>query len=260
MLVASDSKQQARRQLTKELFLKLKESRDYGIRDQLISLNIDLVDYLARRFMNRGEPLEDLLQVGYIGLIKSVDRYDIDRGLEFSTYATPTIIGELKRYLRDKGWTIRIPRRLQIKGFELNQAVDDLTQELQRPPTVQEIAQRLNANVEEIIETIESGLAINCLSLDTVYSKDDEQVFCLIDFLGDGNDDYSLAEDREAIANLLSRLSEREQKVVYMRFFVGMTQVEIARALDISQMHVSRLIGRTINKLRSDEQLEEIFS
>ena len=118
----------------------------------------------------------------------------------------------------------------------------------------------MNANVEEIIETIESGLAINCLSLDTVYSKDDEQVFCLIDFLGDGNDDYSLAEDREAIANLLSRLSEREQKVVYMRFFVGMTQVEIARALDISQMHVSRLIGRTINKLRSDEQLEEIFS
>ena len=258
--MASDSKQQARRQLTKELFLKLKESRDYGIRDQLISLNIDLVDYLARKFMNRGEHVEDLLQVGYIGLIKSVDRYDIDRGLEFSTYATPTIIGELKRYLRDKGWTIRIPRRLQIKGFELNQAVDDLTQELQRPPTVQEIAQRLNANVEEIIETIESGLAINCLSLDTVYSKDDEQVFCLIDFLGDGNDDYSLAEDREAIANLLSRLSEREQKVVYMRFFVGMTQVEIARALDISQMHVSRLIGRTINKLRSDEQLEEIFS
>lgn len=257
--MAIDSKQDTRRQLTKELFLQLKESRDYGIRDRIIALNIDLVDYLARKFSNRGEPLEDLLQVGYIGLIKSIDRYDVDRGLEFSTYATPTIIGELKRYLRDKGWTIRIPRRLQIKGFELNRGIDDLTQELQRPPTIQEIATYLKASVEEIIETIESGFAGNCLSLDAVYFKDDEQTFCLIDYLRDVNDYYSLAEDREAIANLLSRLSEREQKVVYMRFFVGMTQIEIANALNISQMHVSRLIRKILTKLRSAEELEEIL-
>lgn len=161
--------------------------------------------------------------------------------------------------MRDKGWTIRIPRRLQIKGFELNRGIDDLTQELQRPPTIQEIAAYLKASAEEIIETIESGFAVNCLSLDAVYFKDDEQTFCLIDYLRDANDYYSLAEDREAIANLLSRLSEREQKVVYMRFFVGMTQIEIAKALNISQMHVSRLIRKILTKLRSAEELEEIL-
>lgn len=257
--MAEETKQEERRQQTRDLFQALRKSGDYGLRNELVSLNIHLVEYLARKFSNRGEPLEDLLQVGYIGLIKSIDRYDINRGVEFSTYATPTIVGELKRYLRDRGWTIRIPRRLQAREFELNQAIDDLTQELRHSPTMPEIADHLGITLEEVIETIESGLAMNYLSLDSTYlNENDEYGFCLLDYLGDENDYYSLAEDRDAIVKLLSRLSPREQRVVYMRFFLGMTQIEIARKLSISQMHVSRLLRKILNKLRGDAELEEI--
>jgi RNA polymerase sigma-B factor len=249
----------ARRKRTRELFIQFRQSGDFRLRDEIIALNIDLVDYLARKFIHRGEPIEDLLQVGYIGLIKSVDRFDIDRGVEFSTYATPTILGELRRYLRDKGWTIRIPRRLQTKGFEISQGIDNLTQELRRPPTLKEISAHLNISLEETVETIESGFALNYLSLDTTFIRDDEQTFCLIDYIGDDNDDYSLTEYREAVGKLISRLGEREQQVVYMRFFRGMTQTEIARTLHISQMHVSRMLRKILEKLRRAVELQGIM-
>jgi RNA polymerase sigma-B factor len=257
--VARAEKQEARRRRTRELFVQFRQTGDYRLRDEIIGLNIDLVDYLARRFAHRGEPIEDLLQVGYIGLIKSIDRYDVDRGYEFSTYATPTILGELKRYLRDKGWTIRIPRRLQTKGYEISQGIDSLTQELQRSPTLQEISKRLNTSLEEVIETIESGFALNYISLDTTFIKDDEQTFSLIDYIGDSKNDYLLTEDREAIERLVSCLDPREQQVVRMRFFLGMTQTEIAGALNISQMHVSRLLRKILKKLRGEVQMEDII-
>ncbi|MDD3719357.1 MAG: SigB/SigF/SigG family RNA polymerase sigma factor [Actinomycetota bacterium] len=253
-----EDRRQERRRRIKELFQALRETGDPCVRDELISLNIHLVEYLARKFCNRGEPLEDLLQVGYIGLIKAIDRYDLDRGVEFSTYATPTIVGELKRYFRDKGWAIRIPRRLQMRDHELNQAVDRLTQELHRAPTLREVADELKASLEEVVEILESSYAANYLSLDNIYTNSQEDHgFCLMDYLGGEDDDFSLAEDRDTLAKLLSVLSEREQKVIYMRFFRGMTQIEIARSLDISQMHVSRLLRKILEKLRGEIEYEE---
>lgn len=256
---ADEASRQARRQHIKQLFQVLRETGDQQVRDELISLNIHLVEYLARKFSNRGEPLEDLLQVGFIGLIKAIDRYDLDRGVEFSTYATPTIVGELKRYFRDKGWAIRVPRRLQMRDVELNQAIDHLTQEFHRSPTLQEVANYLDISLEEVVEILESSYATNYLSLDNIYMNDQEdRGFCLLDYLGGEDDDFSLAEDRDTLAKLISHLTDREQKVIYMRFFRGMTQIEIARELDISQMHVSRLLRKILEKLRGDIQLEEI--
>jgi RNA polymerase sigma-B factor len=256
---ADEASRQARRKHIKQLFQVLRETGDQQVRDELISLNIHLVEYLARKFSNRGEPLEDLLQVGFIGLIKAIDRYDLDRGVEFSTYATPTIVGELKRYFRDKGWAIRVPRRLQMRDVELNQAIDHLTQVLHRSPTLQEVARYLDISLEEVVEILESSYATNYLSLDNIYMNDQEdRGFCLMDYLGDEDNDFSLAEDRDTLAKLISHLTDREQKVIYMRFFRGMTQIEIARELDISQMHVSRLLRKILEKLRGDIQLKEI--
>lgn len=254
-----DRKREERRRYIRELFEALRDTGDPMVRDELISLNIHLVEYLARKFGNRGEPLEDLLQVGYIGLIKAVDRYDLDRGVEFSTYATPTIVGELKRYFRDKGWAIRIPRRLQMKDFELNQAIDHLTQELHRSPTLREVSEHLEISLEEVVEILESSHATNYLSLDNIYlDHQEDRAFSLLDYLGSEDDDYSLAEDRDTLAKLISHLSNREQRVIYMRFFRGMTQIEIARELNISQMHVSRLLRKMLDKMRGDIELEEI--
>jgi RNA polymerase sigma-B factor len=253
-----EKRRQERRRKIRELFQALRESGDPKVRDELISLNIHLVEYLARKFANRGEPLEDLLQEGYIGLIKAIDRYDLDRGVEFSTYATPTIVGELKRYFRDKGWAIRIPRRLQMRDLELNQAIDHLTQDLQRSPTLQEVADYLDIGLEEVVEIMESAYATNYLSLDNIYlDHQEERGFSLLDYLGGEDDDFALTEDRDTLVKLLSRLSEREQSVIYMRFFQGMTQIEIARELGISQMHVSRLLRKILEKLRCDMELEE---
>nr|WP_303646069.1 SigB/SigF/SigG family RNA polymerase sigma factor [Candidatus Solincola tengchongensis] len=253
-----EERRRERRERIRELFEELRRTGNPRIRDQLIAHNIHLVEYLARKFANRGEPLEDLLQVGYIGLIKAIDRYDLDRGVEFSTYATPTIVGELKRYFRDKGWAIRIPRRLQMRDLELNQAVDHLTQELHRAPTLQEVAEHLEISLEEVVEIMESSYAANYLSLDNIYSNEGEdRGFSLLDYLGGEDDDFSLAEDRDTLAKLISRLSDREQKVIYMRFFRGMTQMEIARELNISQMHVSRLLRKILDKLRGDLSAEK---
>jgi RNA polymerase sigma-B factor len=254
-----EDRRQERRRKVRELFQLLRQTNDPRVRDELIALNIHLVEYLARKFASRGEPLEDLLQVGYIGLIKAIDRYDLDRGVEFSTYATPTIVGELKRYFRDKGWAIRIPRRLQMRDLELNQAVDHLTQELHRSPTLTEVAEYLAISHEEVVEILESSYATNYLSLDNIYANGQEdRGFCLLDYVGGEDDDFSLAEDRDTLAKLIAHLSEREQKVIYMRFFRGMTQIEIARELNISQMHVSRLLRKILDKLRNDITLEEV--
>jgi RNA polymerase sigma-B factor len=254
-----EDKRQERRRHIKELFQELRNNRDSQVRDELISLNIHLVEYLARKFSNRGEPLEDLLQVGYIGLIKAIDRYDLDRGVEFSTYATPTIVGELKRYFRDKGWAIRIPRRLQMRDLELNQAVDRLTQVLHRSPNLTEIAEHLEISLEEVVEILESSYATNYLSLDNIYvNHQEDHGFCLLDYVGSEDDDFSLAEDRDTLVKLIAHLSDREQRVIYMRFFRGMTQIEIARELNISQMHVSRLLRKILEKLRRDIDVEEI--
>ncbi|MDN4162732.1 RNA polymerase sigma factor SigF [Nocardioides abyssi] len=223
-------------------------------RDDLVHLHLPLVEHCARRFRNRGEPFEDLVQVGTIGLIKSVDRFDTDRGVEFSTYATPTIIGEIKRYFRDKGWAIRVPRRLQELRMQIGSATAELTQSLGRSPTPRELAEAIGCTVEEIIEGIESSNAYSTLSLDASDDSDDGAA-SMLDAIGVDDAGLEHVEIRESIKPLLDRLDPREKKILLLRFFKNMTQSQIAEEIGVSQMHVSRLLNRTLVQLRTS--LEE---
>ncbi|MBX6387680.1 MAG: SigB/SigF/SigG family RNA polymerase sigma factor [Frankia sp.] len=219
------------------------------IRDQLVRMHLPLVEYLARRFRNRGEPLDDLVQVATIGLIKSVDRFDPDRGVEFSTYATPTIVGEIKRHFRDKGWAIRVPRRLQELKLSLTKATSELSQSLGRSPTVAEIALHLEMTEEEVLEGLESANAYSAVSLDAPDSGDDEAP-AVADTLGVQDESLEGVEYRESLKPLLEKLPAREKRILLLRFFGNMTQSQIATELGISQMHVSRLLARTLAQLR----------
>lgn len=238
------------REDTKYLFARLRETDDPEIRDTLARLHLPLVEYLAKRFKDRGEPLDDLIQVGSVGLLKAIDRFDLDRGVEFSTYATPTIVGELKRYFRDKGWAIRVPRRLQELSLRLNKVVTTLTQELNRSPTVAEIAKFADVTEEEVLEALESGQAYSTTSLDAPAGGDEDDSPIRIDRMGE--DDAALAnlEYFASLAPLMAELPERERTILYLRFFRGMTQSKIAEEIGISQMHVSRLLTRILAFLR----------
>ncbi len=219
-------------------------------RDGLVALHMPLVEHLARRFRNRGEPYDDLVQVATIGLIKAVDRFDAERGVEFSTYATPTILGEIKRYFRDKGWAIRVPRRLQELRLSLTAATADLTQELGRAPTVAELSDRLGLSSELVIEGLESANAYNTLSLDAPDAADADSS-TVLDALGADDEALESVEYRESLKPLLARLETREKRILTLRFFRGMTQSQIADEIGISQMHVSRLLARTLTELRA---------
>ncbi|MDI6909632.1 RNA polymerase sigma factor SigF [Nocardioides sp.] len=223
-------------------------------REALVHLHLPLVEHCARRFRNRGEPLEDLVQVGTIGLIKSVDRFDSDRGVEFSTYATPTIIGEIKRYFRDKGWAIRVPRRLQELRMQITAASAELTQSLGRSPTPRELAGAIGCTVEEIVEGIESSNAYSTLSLDASDAGDDSSA-SMLDAIGVDDEGLEHVEIRESLKPLLDRLEPREKKILLLRYFKNMTQSQIAEEIGVSQMHVSRLLNRTLEQLRTS--LEE---
>lgn len=235
---------------THELFRLYKEKGDEEARDQLIVSHLNLVRFLASKFKNRGEPLDDLVQVGTIGLIKAIDRFDPERGLEFTTYATPTILGEIKRHFRDKGWSIRVPRRLQELSAKVNQATDELTVELQRSPSVEEIAAKLGVGAEEILEAMESSGAYTSVSLEAGGSSEDDEAPALIDRLGSVDEDLDASDDRMVIDDAISDFSPREQEIVRMRFIDGLTQVEIAKRLGVSQVQVSRLLRRTLRKIQ----------
>ena len=218
-------------------------------RDDLVHLHLPLVEHCARRFRNRGEPFEDLVQVGTIGLLKSIDRFDSDRGVEFSTYATPTIIGEIKRYFRDKGWAIRVPRRLQELRMQIGAATAELTQSLGRSPTPRELAESIGCSVEEIIEGIESSNAYSTLSLDAGDDTEDGGN-TMLDAIGIEDENLEHVEIRESLKPLLDALEPREKKILLLRFFRNKTQTEIAQEIGVSQMHVSRLLSRTLDQLR----------
>jgi len=219
-----------------------------AVRDRLIELHLPLVEHCARRFLNRGEPLDDLVQVGTIGLIKAVDRFDTDRGVEFSTYATPTIIGEIKRHFRDKGWAIRVPRRLQELRMSIATATSDLSQSLGRSPTAREIADQLGVTVEDVLEGIESANAYSTMSLDAGHGDEDASSWW--ETLGDLDEALEHVEIRESLRPLIERLPPREQQILVLRFFRQQTQSQIAAEIGISQMHVSRLLTRTLERLR----------
>lgn len=240
---------------TRELFARLAETGDPAYRDALATLHLPLVEYLAKRFKDRGEPLEDLIQVGSVGLLKAVDRFDLDRGVEFSTYATPTIVGELKRYFRDKGWAIRVPRRLQELSLRLNKILAQLTQDLGRAPTVKEMAQYANVSEDEVLEALESGQAYSTMSLDAPSGEENDAPM-RIDRIGDEDLRLDNLEYFASLAPLIEQLPERERAILYLRFFGGKTQSQIAEQVGISQMHVSRLLARILSFLRQGMQGE----
>ncbi|MBP0449577.1 MULTISPECIES: RNA polymerase sigma factor SigF [unclassified Kitasatospora] len=225
------------------------------LRNQLVRMHIPLVEHLARRFRNRGEPLDDLTQVATIGLIKSVDRFDHERGVEFSTYATPTIVGEIKRHFRDKGWAVRVPRRLQELRLSLTTATSELSQRHGRSPTVHELAEHLGISEEDVLEGLESANAYSTLSLDVPDSDDESPA--VADTLGATDEALEGVEYRESLKPLLAQLPPREQKILVLRFFRNMTQSQIAAEVGISQMHVSRLLARTLAQLREKLLVEE---
>jgi RNA polymerase sigma-B factor len=246
---------------TRELFGELQAAdetdiRRRQVRDQLVEMHLPLVEYLARRFRNRGEPLDDLVQVATIGLIKSIDRFDLERGVEFSTYATPTIVGEIKRHFRDKGWAIRVPRRLQEMKLSLTKATAELSQRNGRAPTVAELAKHLELSEDEVLEGLESANAYSAISLDAPDMADNDSP-AVADSLGAVDDALEGVVYRESLKPLLDQLQPREKQILMLRFFGNLTQSQIAADLGISQMHVSRLLARTLAQLREGLLIEE---
>jgi RNA polymerase sigma-B factor len=223
-----------------------------SLRDELVVAHLNLVRFLAVKFANRGEPLDDLVQVGTVGLLKAIDRFELDRGVEFTTYATPTIVGEIKRYFRDKGWAVKVPRRLQELNLAVNRASDKLAIELGRSPTVGELATHLNATEEEILEAQELGQAYNLLSLDSEVSGETEKKSqTLADTVGVNDAGLELLEDRANLERAFNVLTGRERVIIYLRFYESVSQTEIAKRLNVSQMHVSRLQAKALEKLRA---------
>jgi RNA polymerase sigma-B factor len=234
----------------KILLRRYHEDGDLQAREQLIEQYMSLVRSLARRYSYRGEQLEDLVQIGAIGLIKAIDRFDLERGVELTTYATPNIIGEIKRHFRDKGWSVRVPRGLQELNVQLSKLVEQLTVQLGRSPTIPELAKGAGVEEELVLEALESGRAYTSLSLSVGGGGGDEDDLDPLESLGTEEHQYEVSEDRAVLAPGFKALDERERKILQLRFFEGLTQSQIAQQVGISQMHVSRLIRRSLEKIR----------
>jgi RNA polymerase sigma-B factor len=221
--------------------------KDIAAREELTRRFLPLAEYLARRFSGRGESQDDLFQVASLGLLNAIDRFDLDRDVQFSTYAAVTIVGELKRHFRDKGWAVRVPRRLQEIGLRINAVLPELSQQLGRSPTIDEIAARCDANAEEILEAMEASQAYATSSLDAPASEDGAAP---IEVLGTDDPSLELLDEWASVAPAVRDLPQRERTVLYLRFFRGLTQSEIAREVGVSQMHVSRILSQTLRGLR----------
>ncbi|WP_124723039.1 RNA polymerase sigma factor SigF [Streptomyces sp. ADI95-17] len=249
------------RALSKTLFERL-ESLEEGtheysyVRNTLVELNLALVRFAASRFRSRSEPMEDIVQVGTIGLIKAIDRFELSRGVEFPTFAMPTIVGEIKRFFRDTSWSVRVPRRLQELRLDLAKAGDELAQRLDRSPTVGELADRLGITREEVVEGMAASNAYTASSLDAKPEEDDHEG-ALADRIGYEDHGLEGIEYVESLKPLIASLPRRDRTILSLRFVANMTQSEIGEELGISQMHVSRLLSRTLVKLRKGLTLEE---
>jgi RNA polymerase sigma-B factor len=242
----------------KILLRKYHEEGDLQAREKLIEQYMALVRSLARRYSYRGEQLDDLVQIGAIGLIKAIDRFDLDRGVELTTYATPNIIGEIKRHFRDKGWSVRVPRGLQELNVQLSRLVESLTVELGRSPTIPELAKAAGVEEEAVLEALESGRAYSSLSLSTGGGGGDgDDDLDPMESIGAEEHEFEVSEDRAVLAPGFRVLDERERKILQLRFFDGLTQSQIAQQVGISQMHVSRLIRRSLEKIRNEIAADE---
>jgi RNA polymerase sigma-B factor len=248
----TDSEEAIRAAELREKFVAF-ASGDKSLRDELIEAHLWLANRLARHFSNRGEPLDDLYQVSSLALIKAVDRFDPERGVEFTSYATTTIIGELKRHFRDRGWSVRAPRRIQELYLHLGQAISDLSQSLGRSPTIQELAQVTSASEEDVLEALEAGQAYRATSLDAPTEDEDT----LGNHLGDDDVEFANSERRLLLEPYLAKLPPRERLILKLRFEDDLTQSEIAQQLGISQMHVSRLLSKCLARLHDAYQAAE---
>src|SRR6266702_4240034 len=213
----------------KELLRRYHVDGDLAAREQLIEQYLSLVRSLARRYAYRGEQLEDLVQIGSIGLIKAIDRFDIDRGVELTTYATPNIIGEIKRHFRDKGWSVRVPRGLQELNVQLSKLIEQLTVQLSRSPTIAELAEAAGVEDEEVLEALESGRAYSSLSLSSGGGTEDGEELDPLETLGEIEHQYEVSEDRALLEPGFRVLDARERTILHLRFFEGLTQSQIAQ-------------------------------
>jgi RNA polymerase sigma-B factor len=233
-------------------FAEFRRTGDRRLRDALVEEHVPLAQYLSRRFAHRGEPHEDLLQVALLGLLKAVERFDPERGLQFSTFATPTIVGELKRHFRDRGWAMRVPRRVQELHVQLSRAVGALSQTNGRSPTPGELATYLGVSEEEVLEAMEAGGMYRLASLDAPAPAAADDGGDLLGTIGHDDDELERVDHADELGGLLAALPGRERSIVYLRFFRGLTQSEIAERVGISQMHVSRLLARSLDQLRRE--------
>jgi RNA polymerase sigma-B factor len=222
---------------------------DAAARDELARRFLPFAEYLARRFTGRGESREDLEQVAGLGLVLAIDRFDVGRGVAFSTYAAATIIGELKRHFRDKGWAIRVPRLVQEHSLDVGRAAQALWQELGRSPTVPELARKTGLNEDEVLEAIDASQAYRATSIDAPMGEDGVSH---VDSLGQRDEALELSAEWATVSDAVKRLPRRERMIVFLRFFKGLTQIEIAEEVGISQMHVSRLLTQTLSQLRAE--------
>jgi RNA polymerase sigma-B factor len=225
------------------------------VRAALIEVNLPLVRYAAARFRSRNEPMEDVVQVGTIGLINAIDRFDPERGVQFPTFAMPTVVGEIKRYFRDNVRTVHVPRRLHELWVQVSGAIEDLTVLHGRTPTTAEIAGRLKLAEEEVLACLEAGRAYHATSLEAAQEGGDGAPG-LLDRLGYEDPALTGVEHRDLVRHLLVQLPERERRILLLRYFGNLTQSQISAELGVSQMHVSRLLSRSFARLRSANQIE----
>ncbi|WP_374986729.1 RNA polymerase sigma factor SigF [Streptomyces fradiae] len=247
------------RALTQVLFGELKKlergtPEHARVRAALIEANLPLVRYAAARFRSRNEPMEDVVQVGTIGLINAIDRFDPDRGVQFPTFAMPTVVGEIKRYFRDNVRTVHVPRRLHELWVQVNGATEDLTTLHGRSPTTAEIAERLKISEEEVLSCIEAGRSYHATSLEA--AQEGDGLPGLLDRLGYEDPALAGVEHRDLVRHLLVQLPEREQRILMLRYYRNLTQSQISQELGVSQMHVSRLLARSFARLRSANKID----
>ena len=239
------------RETERQLLVRYHEEGDLAAREELCERFLPLARDLALRYTYTDEPLDDLVQVASLGLIKAIDRFEPGRGTKFTSYAAPTILGELKRHFRDKGWSLHVPRDLQERTLAVSRATEVLSKELGRSPKVREVAAHLGCSVEQVLEAQEAAASYEAASLDAPTARDDGESATLVDLLGQDDSSYELVEDREAIASTWAELPEVERQVLELRFKHDLTQREIGERIGFSQMHVSRLLRRALNRLEN---------
>ncbi len=255
-----DNKNKTKKQENiKEMFYELDRTKDPELRKTLIEHHLYIAEILAKKYVNRGIEYDDLFQVASVGLILAIDRYDVHKGFEFSSYATPTIIGELKKHFRDKGWVIRVPRRIQELSKKVNNSRVYLSQTLQKSPTVEDIAEYLEIETEEVLEAIEASKVYSPQSLDATYEAgNDEREMNLADMIGIDDKNFDSIEIEDFITHTMKKLNDMEKKILIFRYFEKRTQVSIAKELNISQMTVSRVEKKIIEKFRKEMEYMEI--